>query len=123
MTKYYFATMTADMLKKTDSFGQYNEYALNVQGFLDAFDDSNGLIVTLVAEGEWSAKVVDVITASETGAFRDGTAIPKNILNIIEKGRDRARSGHANPRGRRTSGCMIGNYWKNLEAVKSLAAN
>lgn len=119
-TTYYFATMTNEMLKKTDSFGDFKQYPLNVQGFLDAFDDSNGLIVVLVAEAEWSAKVVDVITANESGKFYDGTSIPKNVRIILEKGRDRARSGHANPRGRRLSGGMIKNYWNNLEAAKSV---
>jgi hypothetical protein len=123
MTKYYFATMNIEQVKKTDSFGEFAQYDLSVQGLLDAFDNSHGLIVVLVREEEWSARVVDVITANETGEFRDGTKVPKNVLAILAKGNQRARNGYWETRGRRVSGRMFHNYFAALTAAESLAAN
>lgn len=115
--------MVAQNAKKTDSFGEFQSYPINVQGLLDAFDNSHGLIVVLVREEEWSARVVDCVTATETGAFYDGTKVPQNILAILAKGMQRARNGYSGIRGRRVSGRMFRNYFAVLKAAESLAAN
>lgn len=123
MTKYYFATVSPNEAKQNHSFTTMKEYGLSVEGLLRAIHDGTGLSVLLVREEEWSGTVVNVVTATETGAFCDGTKVPKSVLAILNTGMERARNGYWQIRGRRSSPRMLHNYHAACLAAKSLAAN
>lgn len=123
MTKYYFATVSEAEAKRDHTFATMKEYGLSVEGLLKALNEGTGLVVVLVREEEWSGTVVPVVTATETGAFCEGTKVPKNVLAILANGMERARNGYSQTRGRRTSARMFNNYHAAVVAAKSLAAN
>ena len=123
MTKYYFATVSMNEAKQNHSFTTMKEYGLSVEGLLRAIHDGTGLVVVLVREEEWSGQVINIIAATETGMFCDGTSIPKNVLERLNTGMERARNGYWQVRGRRSSPRMLHNYFAALKAAKSLAAN
>lgn len=123
MTKYYFATVSQAEAKKGHSFTTMRSYKMGVEGLLKALHDGTGLVVVLVREEEWSGTIVPVVTATETGAFCDGTKVPNSVLAILNTGMERARNGYWQIRGRRTSARMIHNYHAACLAAKSLATN